>query len=208
MDTFVGLSFRNQLAALQQRHNFTMTDAEVDAYVARELGVIIENLEQGAEPCEGSMDVLERLHEGDLKGKYDTAIVSSSAISRVEASIRKTGQDKFFPHSKCFSAASSMPKPSSKPDPAIYLWACEKLGVDPKECVAIEDSRSGATAAMRAGIPLMGYVGPYYAEAGGKEKAMQMDKLLREECGAIAVMHHWSEFWACLQKVEQEPLPN
>lgn len=207
MKEFVGLSFRNQLAALQQRHRFTMTDSEVDAFVARELGTIIENLEKGAEPCEGSIDVLERLHEGELKGKYDTAIVSSSAISRVEASIRKTRQDRFFPHEKVFSAASSMPQPSSKPDPAIYLWACEKLGVDPQQAVAIEDSRSGATAAKRAGIPLMGYVGPYYAE-GGKKMADEMDRMLRQECGAISVMHHWNEFEECLKKVEAEPLPN
>jgi beta-phosphoglucomutase-like phosphatase (HAD superfamily) len=206
MHEFVGLSFRNQLAALQQRHGFSMTDSEVDAFVARELGTIIENLEKGAEPCEGSVSVLERLHDGDLRGKYDTAIVSSSAISRVEASIRKTGQDRFFPHHKVFSAASSMPQPSSKPDPAIYLWACEKLGVDPKQAVAVEDSKSGATAAKRAGIPLMGYVGPYYAE-GGKEKADEMDKMLRGECGAIAVMHNWSEFEKCLKDVEAAPLP-
>jgi beta-phosphoglucomutase-like phosphatase (HAD superfamily) len=208
MHTFVGLSFRNQLAALQEKHGFSMTAEEVDGYVARELGVIIENLEKGAEPCEGSMDVMTALHDGDeWKGKYDTAIVSSSAISRVEASIRKTGQDKWFPHDKVFSAASSMPEPSSKPDPAIYLWACDKLGVAPIEAVAVEDSKSGATAAMRAGIPLMGYVGPYYAE-GGPERAREMEKVLREECGAVAVMHHWSEFWSCLRCVEASPLPN
>lgn len=207
MSTFVGLSFRNQLAALQAKHNFILTPAEVDAYVARELGVIIENLEKGAEPCPGSTTVLEDLHDGAHKGSYDTAIVSSSAISRVEASIRKTGQDRFFPHHKVFSAASSMPEPSSKPDPAIYLWACDKLGVAPHQAVAVEDSKSGATAAMRAGIPLMGYVGPYYAE-GGAEKAREMDRVLREECGAVAVMHSWDQFWECMKIVEESSLPN
>ena len=109
MSTFVGLSFRNQMAALQAKHNFSLTAEEIEAYVARELGVIIENLEKGAEPCEGSMQMLEKFHAGEMKGKYDTAIVSSSALSRVEASIRVTGQDKYFPHGKIFSAASSMP---------------------------------------------------------------------------------------------------
>jgi beta-phosphoglucomutase-like phosphatase (HAD superfamily) len=207
MSTFVGLSFRNQLAALQAKHNFTMTPEEVDAYVARELGVIIENLEKGAEPCEGSIEVLEKFHDGKLKGKYDTAIVSSSALSRVEASIRVTGQDRFFPHGKVFSAASSMPEPSSKPDPKIYLWACEKLGVKPYEAVAVEDSKSGATAAMRAGIPLMGYVGPYYEE-GGVELVREMERVLKEECGAVAVMHHWKDFEECLKIVEESQLPN
>ncbi|ETN45723.1 uncharacterized protein HMPREF1541_09556 [Cyphellophora europaea CBS 101466] len=210
MSAFVGLSFGKQLLALSELHGFTLEQPEIDAYVARELGVIIANLEQGAEPCEGSMEMLRALHDEaglPVRG-YDTAIVSSSAITRVQASIRKTGQDRFFPSGKVFSAASSLPSgPSSKPDPAIYLYACEQLGVQPQEALAIEDSRSGATAAKRAGIPLMGYVGPYYAE-GGKELALKMDRMLREECGALAVMHHWSEFWECLKIVEAEPLPN
>ena len=31
----------------------------------------------------------------------------------------------------------------SKPDPEIYLKACEKLGIDPKEAYAVEDSYNG-----------------------------------------------------------------
>jgi HAD superfamily hydrolase (TIGR01509 family) len=40
---------------------------------------------------------------------------------------------------------------NTKPDPAPYLLAAHKLGVPPHECVAIEDSGSGVTSAMRAG---------------------------------------------------------
>ena len=39
-----------------------------------------------------------------------------------------------------------------KPDPRPYLIAAERLGVDPKDCVAIEDSPRGVVAAARAGI--------------------------------------------------------
>ncbi|KAK4981625.1 hypothetical protein LTR66_007283, partial [Elasticomyces elasticus] len=74
-----------------------------------------------------------------------------------------------------------------------------QIGVKPGECVAVEDSRSGATAAKNAKIPLIGYVGPYES----KEEQDKMAKMLKEECGAIAVMYHWNEFWDCLKKVEQ-----
>ena len=208
MAVFVGLSFRNQLLTLQTLHNFSMTSTEVDSYVDRELATMISNLETGAEPCDGSMEILERLRKGDLAAKYDTAIVSSSALPRVQASVRKTGQDRFFPSQKIFSAVSSMPSgPSSKPDPAIYLYACEQLGVHPSQAVAVEDSKSGATAAMRAGIPLMGYVGPYYAEEDGERKAKEMERVLVKECGAVVVMHHWREFEECLRRVEAAALP-
>ena len=40
----------------------------------------------------------------------------------------------------------------AKPAPDIYLLACERLGVDPSEAVALEDSASGVTAAKAAGL--------------------------------------------------------
>ena len=44
----------------------------------------------------------------------------------------------------------------SKPDPEIYLKACEKLGIDPKEAYAVEDSYNGIRSAFSAGMkPLM-----------------------------------------------------
>jgi len=129
--------------------------------------------------------------------KYGLAVVSSSAISRVFASIRKVGLDKWFPDEKVFSANDSLPTPTTKPDPAVYLHACKVLGVEPGSCAAIEDSKSGATAAKRAGIPLIGYIGPYEEE----EKPAKR-KMLEEECGAIYVMDHWSEFPEALKKVE------
>lgn len=44
----------------------------------------------------------------------------------------------------------------SKPKPDIYLLACRKLGVDPEEVYAIEDSPNGIRAAAAAGVkPIM-----------------------------------------------------
>ena len=43
----------------------------------------------------------------------------------------------------------------SKPNPEIYLKTAELLGVRPKECIAIEDSTVGITAAHRAGVKVI-----------------------------------------------------
>lgn len=40
----------------------------------------------------------------------------------------------------------------SKPDPDIYFYTAEKLGVKPEECLVIEDSTVGITAASSAGM--------------------------------------------------------
>ncbi|MDA8886524.1 beta-phosphoglucomutase [Bacteroidia bacterium] len=41
---------------------------------------------------------------------------------------------------------------NSKPEPDIFLLAAEKLGCDPSECLVIEDSQAGLTAAKKGGI--------------------------------------------------------
>jgi HAD superfamily hydrolase (TIGR01509 family) len=40
----------------------------------------------------------------------------------------------------------------SKPDPEPYLRGLEKMGVEKSECIVIEDSKRGLTAATRAGL--------------------------------------------------------
>jgi beta-phosphoglucomutase-like phosphatase (HAD superfamily) len=43
-----------------------------------------------------------------------------------------------------------------KPEPDIYLYAAEKLGVSPCNCMVLEDSPAGIVAAYRAGcLPVM-----------------------------------------------------
>lgn len=39
-----------------------------------------------------------------------------------------------------------------KPDPEIYLTACRRLGTQPEETYAVEDSRNGLVSAHRAGM--------------------------------------------------------
>ena len=50
----------------------------------------------------------------------------------------------------------------AKPAPDMYLLACERLGVEPSEAVALEDSTSGVTAAKAAGLTCIAV--PQFAE--------------------------------------------
>ncbi len=45
---------------------------------------------------------------------------------------------------------------ANKPDPALYLHAAKQLCIDPSDCIAIEDSRHGVTAAKNAGMYCIG----------------------------------------------------
>ncbi|CAO2654962.1 Nn.00g116950.m01.CDS01 [Neocucurbitaria sp. VM-36] len=197
LEDFVGHNFRGMLKGLQKKHNFTMPEDELEDFVEQELGAVTRKLSQKAVECPGVTNELNKLKEQG----YPMSVVSTSAKSRVVASIEKAGIAHFFPPEHVYSAATSLDPPSSKPDPAIYIYAAEQLGVKPSEAITVEDSKSGATAAMRAGIPCIGYVGIYGIEEG-KEKMDQMAKLLTEETKCAAIMYDWKEFQECLKKVE------
>jgi HAD superfamily hydrolase (TIGR01509 family) len=194
MSEFVGQNFRGMITTLQKRHGFDFTPAELDGWVREEEDVVIAKIKTDLKPCVGVDEQLEAL---DKDGRYQMAVVSSSALRRVQASIEKVGQDKYFAKEHVFSAATSLPVPTSKPDPAIYLHAMKVLGKKAEECVAIEDSRSGTTSATRAGIKTVGYVGPY-----DEEERPRMEKVLTES-GAVVIMRDWKEFPACLDKIEK-----
>ncbi len=51
-----------------------------------------------------------------------------------------------------------------KPAPDVYLDACEQLGVDPRESVALEDSPPGVRAARAAGLRCVAVPNPVTAE--------------------------------------------
>ncbi|KAK3707569.1 hypothetical protein LTR37_012064 [Vermiconidia calcicola] len=197
LEDFVGHNFRNMLVGLQKKHNFEMPQAEQDDFVQRELGEVTAKLSQKCKECPGVTEQMEWLKDQG----YPMAVVSTSAKPRVVASLEKTNLMRFFKPEHVYSAASSLDPPSSKPDPAIYFHACKELGVKPEECITVEDSKSGATAGMRAGIPLVGYVGIYKIE-DGQEKEDQMAKTLTEQCNAKVIMYDWKEWPEVMKKME------
>lgn len=193
---FVGMNFRGMLRALATKFALKITPEDEERYVKKEEDQVIAKLLECAEPCVNCDPEIESLAK---EAKYNLAVVSSSAKRRVVASLKKVGQDRFFPEDKVFSAATSLEKPTSKPDPAIYLHACKVLGVEPANSVAVEDSKSGTLSAVRAKIPTIGYVGSYH----GKEKQEEMRKLLLET-GARNVMTDWKEFRSKLAEIEND----
>jgi HAD superfamily hydrolase (TIGR01509 family) len=51
----------------------------------------------------------------------------------------------------------------SKPAPDVFLLAASQMGFDPCDCIVIEDSVAGLTAAKRAGMKAFGFVGGGHA---------------------------------------------
>lgn len=82
----------------------------------------------------------------DAKG-LRLAVASSSRLVIIEAALKKLGvRDRF----EVVHSAES--EPVGKPDPGVYLTTAGMLGVEPFECVALEDSPAGLAAAKAAGM--------------------------------------------------------
>lgn len=65
----------------------------------------------------------------------------------------------------CFqSVLSGGDLPASKPDPAIYRISAERLGVEPAQCMVLEDTENGIMAAKNAGMYCIAFHNPHSGE--------------------------------------------
>jgi beta-phosphoglucomutase-like phosphatase (HAD superfamily) len=127
--------------------------------------------------------VLEPLRE--LATRYALAAVSSSASKRLRACFAATGLDSLMPESVTFSAEDSLPVPTSKPDPAVYLYSGQVLGVEAEQGLAIEDSVAGVTSAVAAGYATVGNLMFVLPDERDCRRAELID------AGAVAITDSW-----------------
>jgi len=79
------------------------------------------------------------------------AVASSSPKWEVEKHLKDAGIRDYFSVIVCGDMVKK-----SKPEPEIYLKACDMLEVKPEDCFALEDSKNGLLSAYRAGCkPIM-----------------------------------------------------
>lgn len=98
--------------------------------------------ENGVETKKGAKEILEFLKETG----YKIALASATPRERAAFLLEKTRLLKYFD-----SLVSAHDVKIGKPEPYIYLEACKRLGLSPKECFAVEDSPNGVMSAYTAG---------------------------------------------------------
>lgn len=115
-----------------------------------EVNVAVEDLmDRILQPVSGVLETLPRLN-------LPMCIASGSRPERLMKCIRKTHMENFFSVDNTFS--SYLVK-NGKPAPDIFLYAAEKTGFSPSDCLVVEDSVSGIVGAKAAGMTAFGFVG-------------------------------------------------
>lgn len=87
------------------------------------------------------------------------AVASSSSLDRVRISLEVTDLLRFF-EPRVFSASEV---PHGKPAPDLFLLAAARMQAEPAQCIVVEDSPPGVTAAVAAGMTPIGFVGGSHA---------------------------------------------
>jgi HAD superfamily hydrolase (TIGR01509 family) len=82
-------------------------------------------------------------------------VASSTSLERIRLSLETTGLMRFFA-SNIFSATDVG---RGKPSPDLFLHAAGRMGIDARDCIVVEDSPVGVTAAVAAGMTPIGFVG-------------------------------------------------
>ncbi len=137
------------------REIYDYLDAEYETAISREEW--IDRFETFAETLYTEhVDVLDGLHdllaELDDRG-VDTAVVSSSPHHWIGMVIDRFDLEDGFDE----RISADDIDVAGKPEPDIFEYAASEVGVPTEECVVVEDSENGITAASRAGTTVVAY---------------------------------------------------
>ncbi|HEX8599089.1 MAG TPA: HAD family hydrolase [Chloroflexia bacterium] len=144
----IGLSLDNMYRLLTTEYGVTHSkDDFLEVYMAmarqiyREMVALIP----------GFTELLAELHQREIP----VALASSSTRSWIDIVLDRFDLRSEF---EAVVSADDLTGGESKPSPAIYLHTASKLGVEPAECVVMEDSQNGVLSARRAGMYCIGFL--------------------------------------------------
>ena len=90
--------------------------------------------------------LLDFLHEKGIK----VAVATATDPKRAKEYLSQIGIYDKFDKVCCATMVKN-----GKPEPDVYLYACEQIGEKPEDCVAVEDSPNGIRSAYRAGLKVI-----------------------------------------------------
>jgi beta-phosphoglucomutase-like phosphatase (HAD superfamily) len=111
--------------------------------------MILADLLAELKPVRGIADVLTHLDGTSW------CVASNSSHARISRCLAAAGLTP--PFSPRLFSAERVAK--GKPAPDVYLHAAKEMGVEPRDCLVIEDTAIGVTAGKSAGMTVIGFLG-------------------------------------------------
>ncbi|OJJ14238.1 haloacid dehalogenase [marine bacterium AO1-C] len=137
MEKYRGGKLAHILKSIEETHGILLKDDFVSAY--RKL--VDELFEKELNPCKGVTEFL-------ALNTLPVCVASSGPVQKINKALEITDLKQYFDN----NVFSSYEINSWKPDPDVFLYATQKMGFHPDECLVIEDSLKGIEAGLAAGI--------------------------------------------------------
>ncbi len=125
---------------------------EIDAIANAKEESFRRRIKQKLKPLPGAIELMTSLK----KRGFQMALASSAPIENIQLVIKTIGINDYFQSIICDKDVTE-----GKPSPQVFLLAAERLGVEPGDCVVIEDAVVGVTAAKRAGMRCLAVAGTH-----------------------------------------------
>lgn len=161
-----GVSRMESLEIILEHTNKSYTDAEKIEMTEKKNRYYIELINQIDKSAilNGSIDFVNKAKANGIK----VAIGSSSKNTKLI--LEKIECDNMFD-----AVADGNDIKNSKPDPEVFFKAAEKLGIEPCDCLVVEDADAGVEAALNAGMEILAV-----GSAAANNKATYAFKDLKE----------------------------
>ncbi|NUU03756.1 HAD family hydrolase [Herbaspirillum robiniae] len=137
---FRGVSMKLCLARIEELHGKSLP-ASFETELRALMAVM---LEQRLQPIAGALEMVQAL-------AVPYALASNAPHHKIELCLRVTGLLPYFA-GRIYSAYDVQ---RWKPDPALFLFAADSLGVAPSRCAVVEDSLPGVQAGLAAGMKVI-----------------------------------------------------
>jgi len=120
-----------------------IAQGEIDSIARKKEETFRRVIGQKIKPLPGVVELLQSLKQQGFK----MAIASSTPIENIRLITGSLGIDDCFQ-----SIVTGHDVTEGKPSPQGFLLAAQRLGVEPRNCIVIEDAVAGVAAAKRAGM--------------------------------------------------------
>jgi HAD superfamily hydrolase (TIGR01509 family) len=145
----MGMSSPEWSRYMHERIGLRESPAEINRIVVERM---LEQYKNGPPWLPGALDTVRRLSDAFILG-----LASSSNRELIDAVLEAGGIADLFK-----ATVSSEEVAGGKPAPDVYLEVARRLGVEPTECTAVEDSHNGIRAAKTAGMRCVAIPNPHF----------------------------------------------
>jgi HAD superfamily hydrolase (TIGR01509 family) len=170
--SYVGTSSQNMWNAIIKKHGITDQPEEL---MKKEYSLYKEHLVNAndLQPIDGVVELINELYENNFK----LVLASSSRMETIDIVLNKFKLVEFF-----MAKVSGSELAHSKPHPEIFLRSAQLIKSEPGECIVIEDSKNGVSAAKAAGMKCIGFLNP----SSGDQDLKNADMVVRSLKGLNA----------------------